>query len=233
MNDANSHALDIMAGAISVASRKMAAGIDSVRDHYKALGVPRCGAAVKAVAREVGAALDPILETSLPEAWAAVGDKSAAADALEALLASFLAEGRRHVMAYGAYAGIRVGNSPTPAYLASVDALLDGDRARVRAAIASLRRSGGGFNSPPVPEHPRPPARRRGSAPGPKPDKMAAKLRPLFRQYHEKISDMGSDRQRHVFVSAVWGSNERLRVDPPPARGTVNKHWDSYLDSLG
>lgn len=83
------------------------------------------------------------------------------------------------------------------------------------------------FNDP-APSIPTVVPKRRGSSPGPKLDKMASALRPIFLQHHDRISSATSGRQRHALVKAIWDSSMR-HSGPAPAKNTVNRHWDSYL----
>ena len=72
---------------------------------------------------------------------------------------------------------------------------------------------------------------RRGSKPGPNPDKMQAKLRPLFVARHEQIASCRSDNERYNYVKTVWETSSACK-GPAPSKGTINAHWERYLRNL-
>jgi len=144
-DDPNADALNVLDGALSVAERKMIAAHVATRQAFKDRGVPRCGAAIKAIGRDVGTALDPILDVALPKAWNLVAEPTSALKAFEERIAAFIAKGHAAVMTYTSFAA-----GTSPAAHKKARALLDGDRARVLAILADMRRESAPASFAPV-----------------------------------------------------------------------------------
>lgn len=145
-SEPNSDAMDVIDGAIAVAHRKMIAAHAATREEWQAKGQPRCGAAVKAMARVVGTILDPIIDTDLPRAWNLANDPVSALDAFEARLRDFMAKGQAAVTVYANYAA-----SDSPAAQQAAAKLLDGERARVRSLLTAMRKEAGSSSPPAAP----------------------------------------------------------------------------------
>lgn len=129
--DPNADAMDVLDAALAVAHRKLIAAHAATRDAWQAQ--PHSGAAIKAIARDVGAALDPIIDTELPRAWNLVVDPIPALAGFEARLTAFMAKGEAAVIVYANFAA-----SGSPDARAASAKLLDGDRARVRVLLRAM-----------------------------------------------------------------------------------------------